>query len=175
LNFFLVTDNHNLSPRTSAEDKQALRVGTADLLDMILEKDPSIEVTLALGVDTFMDLTTWKWRRAKYIIRILKGRIIVFQRKVEDDSDSNSSTCSCTVVTEEELQKRIDDISTEMKEDCPNLKRTIIIEKVSCLTPVSSSLARTSLNENYLQSEICEGVLEFMKQKELYQFASDKE
>jgi hypothetical protein len=62
-----------------------------------------------------------------------------------------------------------------MKEDCPNLKRTIIIEKVSCLTPVSSSLARTSLNENYLQSEICEGVLEFMKQKELYQFASDKE
>jgi len=140
---------------------------------MILEEDPSIELTLALGADTFMDLTTWKWRRAKDIIRILEGRFIVFQRKVQDDGDSNSS--SCTVVTEDELQKRIDDISTEMKEDCPDLKRNIIIEKVSGLTPVSSSLARTSLNENYLKSEICEGVLEYMKQKQLYQFASDNE
>jgi len=151
---------------TSAEEKQALRVGTADLLDMILENDPSIELTLALGADTFMDLTTWKWRRAKDIIRILKGRFIVFQRKVQDDDDANSS--SGTVVTEEELQKRIDDI----KEDCPDLKRNIIIENVSYLTPVSSSSARTSLDENYLKSEICVGVLEYMKQKKLYQFAS---
>jgi len=133
---------------------------------MILENDPSIELTLALGADTFMDLTTWKWRRAKDIIRILKGRFIVFQRKVQDDDDANSS--SGTVVTEEELQKRIDDI----KEDCPDLKRNIIIENVSYLTPVSSSSARTSLDENYLKSEICEGVLEYMKQKKLYQFAS---
>ena len=60
----------------------ALRVGTADLLDMLLEREPETDFTFAMGADTFMDLTNWKWQRSRTVLTHLEGRIVVVLREV---------------------------------------------------------------------------------------------
>ena len=87
-----------------------IRVGTASLLDMLLEEDmkkevsegtattttttdstaaatgssggatTSIEYTFCLGADTFLDLTEWKWVRSKDVLKLLQGRLLVLFR-----------------------------------------------------------------------------------------------
>ena len=43
-------------------------------------EEPDSEFTFCMGADTFFDLTDWKWKRSKDVLRLLEGRIIVFQR-----------------------------------------------------------------------------------------------
>ena len=125
---------------------------------MLVEENPSIELTFALGADTFMDLTRWKWRRSKDVIQLFEGRMVIFIRKIQKDADNDA-------ITERELQKRIDDVSGEF----PCLKSNATIEKVPNLSSVSSSLVRTCVDEEYIQKEIGNRVLSYIKQKKLYQ------
>jgi len=145
---------------TSEQGKRDLRVGTADLLDMLIEENPSIELTFALGADTFMDLTRWKWRRSKDVIQLLKGRMVVFLRKMHEDANSEN------LITVQELRERVDDISS----DFPCLKCNASFEKVPNLSSVSSSLVRDSLDEEYIQNKIGDRVLSYIKHKKLYRY-----
>ena len=74
--------------RVNQEEMKNLRVGTAELLEMLMEQEPLTEFSFALGQDTFMDLTTFKWRRTRDIFSLLNARLVVFHRKKqEDESD----------------------------------------------------------------------------------------
>ena len=61
----------DLSPEVNQEEMKNLRVGTAELLEMLMEQEPLTEFSFALGQDTFMDLTTFKWRRTRDIFSLL--------------------------------------------------------------------------------------------------------
>ena len=70
-----------------------MRVGTAALLDLLRIEEPDTEFTFAMGADTFIDLTDWKWKRSKDILKEqLNGRIVVFQRPSNEASSSSSSS-----------------------------------------------------------------------------------
>jgi len=163
--------------RTTPEEKLNLRVGTADLLDMLLEQNKSVEYTIALGADTFMDLTTWKWRRSKDIMEILKGRFIVFRRLqhvqvLQDGKDDTSGADADAgdAVTEAELIDRIDRVSIEMKQSCPQFKDNARIFRVPSLSAISSSLVRSSRDEDQLSSSLDERVLKYIKENRMYSF-----
>ncbi|KAL3900555.1 MAG: hypothetical protein SGARI_006216, partial [Bacillariaceae sp.] len=83
---------------TDENELTTMRVGTADLLDMLLEENKDAEYSFCLGADTFMDLTAWKkWKRSKDVLRLLEGRLVVVHRK--------------GLTFENELQERVQDVN----------------------------------------------------------------
>ena len=85
--------NGDTNDSTNATSKPGnVRVGTASLLDMLLEEDDEqdseedtgtstrIEYTFCLGADTFLDLIEWKWIRSQDVVQLLKGRLLVLFR-----------------------------------------------------------------------------------------------
>ena len=65
--WFLCFDTY-CSINRSVQELGALRAGTADLLDMLLEREPETDFSLAMRADTFMDLTDWKCRRSQMFV-----------------------------------------------------------------------------------------------------------
>jgi nicotinic acid mononucleotide adenylyltransferase len=177
--------------RTTLEEKINLRVGTADLLDMLLEQDHSLEITLALGADTFMDLTRWKWKRSKDIIQMIEGRMIVFRRIFHGDElekvnihhdTATTATVTATVsdagnnsfISDDEILERIHVVSDILKETCPKVEDHIMMVKLRCLSSVSSSVIRRCNCEkdlSLLREELDERVLEYIKKNKLYGFS----
>ena len=100
------------------KDLKELRVGTADLLDMLIEAQNGSqmedEFTFALGSDTFLDLTNWKWRRSKDIFKLINFRILVIQRL---SPSSSSSTQEEDLVSESVLKQRIEDVYSQMADE----------------------------------------------------------
>lgn len=147
---------------TSEEEKKDLRVGTADLIDMLLEdnqegNEDGIDVTLALGADTFMSLTKWEWLRSEDVFRLLRGRIIVISRLSHDDT-----------ITQEELSQRIGEVQEKFASDSDVNGENIRMIEISTLTAVSSSEVRKTKNTDELDSKVAE----YIKEHNLYEFSS---
>ena len=139
------------------EEKSKLKVGTADLLDMLLGGADELELTLSLGADTFMNLTEWKWLRSKDIFKLTNGRIIIFMRKEEE------------MVTEDRLLERIEEIKQKFAEDSDIDGNNIQLLTVSTLTEISSSAVRKSKETD----DLMPGVSAYIKEHNLYAFSKD--
>ncbi len=146
---------------TSSHEKLKLRVGTADLLDMLIEQNGSVQYTLALGDDTFMDLSDWKWRRAADIVNLLEGRIVIFRRTTDISTIAKEG--------KDRLVERIRLISDQLSASCPNFKDNIRIMEVQ-LSPVSSSAARTSKDVEVLSKILDDKILNYIKENKMYAF-----
>jgi len=131
------------------EDIHSLRIGTADLLDMLLEQERDTDFTFCLGSDTFIDLTDWKWKRSKDVLSLLQGRLMVIDRP-------NETTAG--------LQERIDQIN---ERESANVR----LLRVPTLSSVSSTMIRSCQDENKLQSLLSSAVLDFIKEQKMYSFA----
>lgn len=127
----------------------SLRVGTADLLEMLLEQEPNTDFCFCLGSDTFIDLTDWKWKRSKDVLSLLKGRILVIDRPSG---------------TAEGLQDRIDFINeTE--------SASVRLLQVPTLDAVSSTMIRSCRDEGTLRKLLSPSVLDYIKEKKMYSFS----
>ncbi|GFH61486.1 hypothetical protein CTEN210_17962 [Chaetoceros tenuissimus] len=146
------------------EEMNKLRVGTAELLEMLMEQEPMTEFSFALGQDTFMDLTTFKWRRTRDIFSLLNARLVVFHRKQQQESDHEDA---CDV-----LQQRICHIAKELKEVCPTLEENLTIVHVK-LSSISSTKVRETTDESFLQEALHPHVLQYIKDKQLYAFSQN--
>lgn len=139
-----------LSRNLSEEEKQNLRVGTADLLEMLMEDEPESDFSFCLGADTFFDLTEWKWRRSKDVLRLLHGRLVVVNREGVEGN----------------LVERVESVNrTE--------SANVILLDVPKLKKVSSSAARICSQEEELRNILCDGVVKYMKMNRLYTFSHD--
>lgn len=134
------------------QEVEALRVGTADLLEMLMEEEPDTDFYFCLGADTFIDLTGWKWRRSKDVLKLLDGRLVVLHRKG---------------MTSDDLRDRIDALS---KADG---RGHVVAMEIPTLRNVSSSSVRSSTEEANLSSMVSPEVLEYMKENKLYAFSED--
>jgi len=123
-------------------------VGTADLLEMLHEEEPNSEFSFCLGADTFMDLTSLKWKRSADVLRLLEGRLVVFSRKG----------------TNIDLKE-----SFEFASQKERLKARFL--EVDTLTNVSSSLIRACKDDRFLQESLSPSVLEYIKQHHLFAFS----
>jgi nicotinic acid mononucleotide adenylyltransferase len=126
-------------------------VGTADLLDMLRNSNPYVDFSLLLGSDTFLDLTSWKWRRSRDVIQLVDGRLLVIQRKGVENTK-----------VDQKLQ-----LVNEMVQD-PNAAQTL---HISSLSSVSSTLVRSSTDEQLLNDSVTPDVLQYMKDNKLYAFS----
>ena len=173
---------HELSEGLSEEECQSLRVGTADLLDVLKARNPNTDYTFCMGADTFRDLTKFKWKRSKDVFKLLDGRLIVLDRKSEEattpstiDNNKNSnnntskdinntstSTTSSSNINLEELVSQINESESAQVE----------LLKVPCLSSVSSSMIRATRNEDMLVQNLHPQVLEYIKTNQLYSFST---
>lgn len=141
---------HKISPFLRKEEEiETLRVGTADLLDMLIEQEPETDFTFCLGSDTVIDLTDWKWKRSKDILSLLKGRILVIDRP---DGTTKG------------LQERIDEINKSQE---ANLR----LLRVPTLGAVSSTMIRSCRDEELLRSLLVPAVLDYIMEHKMYSFA----
>jgi nicotinic acid mononucleotide adenylyltransferase len=141
-------------------------VGFIDLLEMLLERDDDgmKEFTLALGADTFMDLSKYKWRRSKDIFQLLKGRIVIFQRKSASCTDMNRA-----------IKDRIDEVAKDLQDICPDVKKNVRLVELPCLSEISSSMVRSSKDESFLSQALNANVLNYIKEKQLYSYEKTKQ
>ena len=152
----------------SGDDKVSVRVGTADLLDMLLEEEPTTEFSFALGADTFMDLTTLKWKRSKDVMDLVGSRLMVIYRQVEEE---HSRFC------ELDLLHRIDEVNKEACKSQSNGSDAgtnggpAMLLNIPSLEAISSSMARTTTDEATLKILLEPKVLQYIKQRQLYCFA----
>jgi nicotinic acid mononucleotide adenylyltransferase len=118
---------------------------------MLREVERDTDFSFALGADTFLDLTNWKWRQSKDVLRLLEGRFVVFARQ---------DTCDKT------LQERIDAIN---RDESGNVR----FLSVPTLTGVSSTMVRSCANEQELRDMVVPGVLDYIKGHDMYQFSKE--
>ncbi|OEU09799.1 Nucleotidylyl transferase [Fragilariopsis cylindrus CCMP1102] len=185
--------------RITEEEKSNLRVGTADLLEMLItqeqqqignngeEKEEDVQVqvhhatefSFCLGADTFMDLTDWKWKRSKDVLKLLNGRLVVVNRKQhtqhnqQQQQEGNSNNNNQQQQEQEQklillLRQRIDYINT-------SLNGQVILLDVSTLGNVSSSMARSLLSSSKngdtiknLKDTLPLPVVDYIRKHELY-------
>jgi len=170
------------SPAKTEEEKCALRVGTADLLEMFMETEngekdddtprTKTEFSFCLGADTFMDLTDWKWKRSKDVLRLLEGRLLVVNRKQETTTggESNNNLRAIDKSSLESLRKRIDDINAT-----PLANGNIALLDVPSLDDVSSSKIRNAKDKSLVKHMLSPKVLDYVNANNLYGFGKSKE
>ena len=133
----------------------AIRVGTADLLDMLLEEEPHAEFSFAMGADTFMDLTDWKWRRSKDVLQLLDGRFVVMIRRG-------------LAMSKDQVQERLDQLNSSQDTD-----GTARLLDIPTLSDVSSTKIRASSDTEMLSTMLTPTVLEYIRTRKLYGFTDD--
>lgn len=155
------------------KDLKELRVGTADLLDMLIEAQNGShmedEFTFSLGSDAFLDLTNWKWRRSKDIFKLINFRILVIQRL---SPSSNSSTQDEDLVSESVLKQRIEEVYSQMADEGIKVERNIFVTRCTSLSAVSSSSVRSSNDDRYLSKVLNSSVFHHIKKNKMYGYAS---
>eukprot|EP00980_Cylindrotheca_fusiformis_P012543 scaffold3079_cov119-Cylindrotheca_fusiformis.AAC.19 len=132
----------------SEEEKQGLRVGTASLLEMLLEEEENTDFTFCLGADTFLDLTSLKWKRSREVLELLEGRLVVFARKG-------------TTLDLENQVRRVNETAGI----------SAVLLEIPSLTDISSSSVRACKDEDQLKHYVSTGVLEYIKRNQLFSFA----
>jgi len=152
------------------EHKESVRVGTADLLTMLITDEPNLEFTLALGADTFIDLVNGKWRRSEDVLQLVEYRIVVFRRLVEEDNASSEELKQHDEVKEciAKLQQRVDSTTATT---------TITVTQIPSATKsdigvsVSSSAARNTTDETVLREILSADVLDYIRERKMYAFS----
>ena len=164
-----------VSKAVTDEEKAALRVGTADLLEMLMEDEkknnnknatveiPMTEFSFCLGADTFMDLTDWKWKRSQDVLKLLEGRLVVINRKQQDNIDTQHQQKNL-------LKNRIDEINAT-----PLGEKNIVLLDVPSLGDVSSSKIRNAENKDLVKHMLSQKVLEYVTANNLYGFGETAE
>jgi len=167
------------------EEKASLRVGTADLLEMLIEEERGknknsndvankTEFSFCLGADTFMDLTDWKWKRSKDVLKLLEGRLVVVNRKQQHQEgkaiDSQQHQPIEKKSAEELLKERVNRVNSS---ELANGQISLL--EVPTLDNVSSSKVRNSRDRDYVKNAISSRVLDYMVSHNLYGFGNDGE
>jgi nicotinic acid mononucleotide adenylyltransferase len=178
------------------EEKALLRVGTADLLEMLMEDEatqeatqdnddhnddavaiPKTEFSFCLGADTFMDLTDWKWKRSKDVLRLLEGRLVVVNRKQEGASKNDQVNQQQKQQQDKPSEQTLADLLRERINDTnttPLANGEIILLDIPSLGDVSSSKIRNAGDKELVKHMLSLKVLDYVIANNLYGFGTKK-
>ena len=152
-----------------------MRLGTYDLINFLNNQNEikgiHEEYTLAMGADTFMDLTSFKWRKSKEVIQLVEGRFVVKLRLsdggVGDDDDDDLDD---DLYSEADVLERIESVKKNLRIETPSFQMNVKL-LTSASSDTSSSAARDSSDEKILATLLDEKVIEYIKTNKLYKFA----
>ncbi len=168
--------------REDNEQNPCIRIGTADLLDMLTNNEPNVDFTLALGSDTFVDLASGKWKRTEDIFKLIEHRLVVFRRKREVlGHDGNNNERAARMTAEDagllyENEKLLQDLIAKWQIINPSTQSSSITHVcIPTLTNVSSSAVRQSTDEVVLRDMVSQSVLDYIIEHKLYAFSETKE
>lgn len=166
-------------------------VGTADILDILIENEPDVDFTWAIGEDAFIDLASGKWKRAEDIFRLVGHRIVVFQRSVKHDNGNDKAGDLLTNSNNNdyyETERILWDCVTKWSLHSPIISTagfgsenglissssssSIKLVHVPTLSSnVSSSAARATNDETMLKTMLSNNVLDFIRHHCMYSFS----
>ena len=170
-----------------------IKIGTADILDMLTTHEPNVDFTLALGSDTFIDLASGKWKRTEDVFTLIGHRIVVFRRKrrrktastgivnVGGGNETNHASAIPMSVEDaasldEDDEKLLHDLVAKWQIINPYTQSSSIqTVTIPTLTNVSSSAVRQSTDVEALKEMISEIVLDYIRQHKLYAFSETME
>jgi nicotinic acid mononucleotide adenylyltransferase len=174
---------------TKPSESEKFRVGTADLLDMLIENESNTDFTMAMGSDTFKNLVDQKWKRSDDIIKLLNGRIIVFVRKFNNDDKNTNDGTNEQLQFENVNEKMRSDLKhyinkfnqkfldseddIEMKKNKLKNTSSVKLLEVPSLTSISSTSIRSTTAENIdkLQKALHPDVVEYIMKNKMYGFS----
>ena len=141
---------------------------------MLINDEPDVEFTLALGADTFIDLVNGKWRRSEDVLQLVGYRIVVFRRLSEEGSASSTSDEELKqqdAVKEciAKLQQRMD--SKTATTTAITLTQIPSTTKTEIGVSVSSSAARNTTDEKVLREILSADVLDYVRERKMYAFS----
>jgi len=122
-------------------------------LEMLLKNEADSDFTFALGGDTFMDLTNFKWQRSREVLKILNGRFVVIFREGN--------------IPEDVLLERIEKLNRDEGGQARLLK-------IPYLHDVSSTAIRSTSEVKDLENLVTPQVLNYILMNKLYGFADQK-
>ena len=164
--------------REDDEQNPCIRIGTADLLDMLTTNEPNVDFTLALGSDTFVDLASRKWKRTEDIFKLIGHRLVVFRRKREVlGHEGNNNEHAAPMTAEDagllyENEKLLQDFIAKWQIINPSTQSSSIKHVcIPTLTNVSSSAVRQSTDEQGLRDMVSQSVLDYIIEHKLYAFS----
>lgn len=142
---------------------------------MLINDEPDVEFTLALGADTFIDLVNGKWRRSEDVLQLVGYRIVVFRRLSEEGSASSSSEEELKqqdAVKEciAKLQQRVDSTTTTTT-TAITVTQIPSTTKTEIGVSVSSSAARNTTDEKVLREILSADVLDYVRERKMYAFS----
>ena len=185
-------DDH---PTTTPTTVPPRMVGTADILDMLIENEPDVDFTWAIGEDAFIDLASGKWKRGEDIFRLLGHRIVVFRRSLHDNNNDNDNEDKTKEFLtnnnnneNEEMERILQDCVTKWSLHPPivntngengltsssssSSSSSIKLVHVPTLSSnVSSSAARATNDETILNTLLTNNVLEYIRHHCMYSFS----
>lgn len=140
-------------------------MGTFDLLDLLTTEEQDTEFTFCMGADTFIDLTNWKWKRSKDVMRLLEGRIIVFQRHIGGDCNNNDDISSM-------LEKRVSTMNSGINTEGTGDGQVQIVRlDGEARDNVSSTQIRSITLREELKGLVTPQIEEYIVANKLYGFA----
>ena len=145
-------------------DSTVTAVGTAALMEYLLETEPNTIFYFCLGADAFVSLLDGKWKESKRVLDSLQGRFIVINRIEEASTNDHTSTTAAR------------DVLAERVASVPG---AILMPVNPSLGTVSSSQIRDCIHKNDLTSLqnnpsiILPSVLEYIQQHGLYHETKD--
>lgn len=136
---------------------------------MLLTNEPNTKFSLALGTDTFLDLTSFKWKRSKDVISLLEGRIVVIYRSI------GTTIQNCEIQSQTKLfsilDERVQSVNSEFSNDVD--KEPVKILNIKGLSDVSSTRVRSTKDQGLLSEWINRPVLEYIVSNKLYSFSDE--
>jgi nicotinic acid mononucleotide adenylyltransferase len=187
-------ENDNSTPTTPTTPQM---VGTADILDMLIENEPDVDFTWAIGEDAFIDLACGKWKRAEDIFKLLGHRIVVFRRSLHDNNnnDNDNEDKAKELLTNNNNNNNDNEEMERILQDCvtkwslhPPIVNTVGLNIENGLTSpssssiklvhvptlssnVSSSAARATNDETILNTLLSNNVLDYIRHHCMYSFS----
>ena len=171
-------------------------VGTADILDMLIENEPDVDFTWAIGEDAFIDLASGKWKRAEDIFRLLGHRIVVFRRSIHYSNKNAVDEDGIKELPTNNNNNNDNNETEQILRDCVakwSLHRPIggtaglngeagltsssssssikLVHVPTLSSNVSSSAARATIDETILNTMLSNNVLDYIRHHCMYSFS----
>ena len=119
-----------------------------------------------MGADTFMDLTDWKWKRSKDLVRLLQGRIVVFVRPIGGDGVAMDDVGN-------NLEKRVSTMNNGAGEAAGNVRIVRLDTRgATAIGNVSSTQIRSIRSREELKGLVTPQIEDFIVTNKLYGFSS---
>lgn len=166
--------NREARERNEALDISSIRVGTADLIEYMQSNEPDVDFTFSMGADTFIDLTSWKWRRSKDVLSLLNGRLLVLHRAMPHAAGNNDASTKKKdeehdIISEQLVGIRVSEVN-EMFGDNVGAARAV---HVPYLSSISSTIVRSTKDIQQLKCWLSNDVVAYIQANGLYQFSDD--